>query len=82
MLDSLLILSLIIFCLCVSIDNQQQRSKHLEDKIRLLQNAKDDLQQHSSQQTQLIGELQAKHSNDSLEIDSLKRKLSELNQVL
>ena len=67
--------------LCV-FNQQQQRSKHLEDKIRLLQNGKDDLQQHSSQQTQLIGELQAKHSNATLEVESLKRKLEELNRVI
>ncbi|XP_072029970.1 leucine-rich repeat-containing protein 45-like [Amphiura filiformis] len=61
-------------------EEEQQRSKHLEDKIRLLQNSKDDLQQHSSQQTQLVSELQAKHSNATLEIESLKRKLEELNR--
>ena len=61
---------------------QHQRMKHLEDKIRLLANAKDDIQQHYSQQLQTIAELQAKNSNAALELESLKRRLEELNQVL
>ena len=56
--------------------------KHVEDKIRLLANAKDDIQQHYSQQLQTIAELQAKNSNAALELESLKRRLEELNQVL
>ena len=56
--------------------------KHLEDKIRWLANAKDDIQQHYSQQLQTIAELQAKNSNAALELESLKRRLEELNQVL
>ena len=60
---------------------QHQRMKHLEDKIRLLNNAKDDLQQHHSQQMQTIAELQSKNSNYTLEVESLKRTLEELNQV-
>ena len=60
---------------------QHQRMKHLEDKIRLLANAKDDLQQHYSQQMQTIAELQSKNGNYALEVESLKRTLEELNQV-
>ncbi|XP_033124583.1 leucine-rich repeat-containing protein 45-like [Anneissia japonica] len=63
-------------------EEEQQRSKYLEDKIRLLQNAKDDLQQYASQQSQSSAEYQAKYNNATLEIESLKRKLEELNQEL
>ncbi|XP_071797513.1 leucine-rich repeat-containing protein 45-like [Asterias amurensis] len=61
-------------------EEEHQRMKHLEDKIRLLNNAKDDLQQHHSQQMQTIAELQSKNSNYTLEVESLKRTLEELNQ--
>ncbi|XP_022091462.1 leucine-rich repeat-containing protein 45-like [Acanthaster planci] len=63
-------------------EEEHQRMKHLEDKIRLLANAKDDIQQHHSQQLQTIAELQAKNSNAALEVESLKRRLEEINQEL
>ncbi|XP_077980716.1 leucine-rich repeat-containing protein 45-like [Glandiceps talaboti] len=63
-------------------DEELQRSKHLEDKIRMLQNAKDDIQQHSSQQSQTIAELQSRFSNSTYEVESLKRKIEDLNQEL
>ncbi|XP_038064396.1 leucine-rich repeat-containing protein 45-like [Patiria miniata] len=63
-------------------EEEHQRMKHLEDKIRLLSNAKDDIQQHYSQQMQTIAELQAKNNNAGLEVESLKRRLEELNQEL
>ncbi|XP_002731112.1 leucine-rich repeat-containing protein 45-like [Saccoglossus kowalevskii] len=63
-------------------EEELQRSKHLEDKIRMLQNAKDDLQQHNSQQSQVVAEFQSKYSNATLEVESLKRKLEDLNLEL
>ena len=61
--------------------NQAQKSKLLEDKMRVLQNARDDLQQHASNQSQAVAELQARNNNLTLEVDSLKRHLQEMTQV-
>ncbi|XP_072167747.1 leucine-rich repeat-containing protein 45-like [Diadema setosum] len=63
-------------------EEEQQRSKFLEDKLRVLQNAKDDVQQHANNQSQLVGELQARNNNLSLEVESLKRRMQELTQEL
>ncbi|XP_041473146.1 leucine-rich repeat-containing protein 45-like [Lytechinus variegatus] len=63
-------------------DEEHQRSKLLEDKIRVLQNAKDDIHQHASNQSQMVAEIQARNNNLTLEVESLKRHLQEMTQEL
>lgn len=63
-------------------EEEHQRNKLLEDKIRVLQNAKDDIQQHASKQSQTVAELQARNNNHTLEVESLKRHLQEMTQEL
>lgn len=55
--------------------------KQLEDKVRLLQTTKDDLQLQCNQQTGMISDLQSKNSNLSLELESMRRRLEDLNVV-
>jgi len=54
---------------------------HLEDKIRLVQQAKDEMGQVNSQQTSTISELQSKTSSLSMEIDNQRRTIEALQQV-
>ncbi|XP_041363467.1 leucine-rich repeat-containing protein 45-like [Gigantopelta aegis] len=61
---------------------EEQRQKQLEEKVRVLQITKDDLQSHCNQQASLVSELQCKNSNLTLEGDTLKRRLEEMGQEL
>ncbi|XP_041364720.1 leucine-rich repeat-containing protein 45-like [Gigantopelta aegis] len=51
-----------------------------EEKIRVLQISKDNLQSHCNQQTSLVSELQYNNSNLTLEVDTLKSRLEEMRQ--
>ncbi|XP_039595329.1 leucine-rich repeat-containing protein 45 [Polypterus senegalus] len=61
---------------------EQQKSSHLEEKLRLLTQSRDDSQIYCTQQKQTIGELQAKNNNLLVEIEGLKRRLEDLLQDL
>ena len=61
--------------------SQEQRLHQLEEKARMLQASKDELESHYSQQSSLINDLQSKNANYTLETETLKRQISELNQV-
>ncbi|XP_050392919.1 leucine-rich repeat-containing protein 45 [Patella vulgata] len=61
---------------------EEQRHMQLEEKIRVLQISKDELQTHCTQQAALVSELQRKNSNLQLEHETYKRQLEELGQDL
>ncbi|XP_067100729.1 leucine-rich repeat-containing protein 45 isoform X1 [Osmerus mordax] len=61
---------------------EQQNVSALEDKLRALHQSRDESQSHCTQQKQSIAELQARNSQQSLEMDGLRRRIDELQQEL
>ncbi|XP_075418507.1 leucine-rich repeat-containing protein 45 isoform X2 [Tenrec ecaudatus] len=61
---------------------EQQRLVHLEEKLRLLTQARDEAQSACLQQKQAVAEAQARASQLSLQVDSLQRRLEDLQQTL
>ncbi|XP_067860246.1 leucine-rich repeat-containing protein 45 [Heptranchias perlo] len=61
---------------------EQQRLVHLEEKLRLLGQSRDESQNHCTNQKQTIAELQVKNNKLAFEIEGLKRRFEELNQEL
>ncbi|XP_046888788.1 leucine-rich repeat-containing protein 45 isoform X2 [Hypomesus transpacificus] len=61
---------------------EQQNVSALEDKLRALRQSRDESQSHCTQQKQSIAELQARNSQQSLEMDGLRRRIDELQQEL
>ncbi|KAI1896646.1 hypothetical protein AGOR_G00096910 [Albula goreensis] len=61
---------------------EQQRLSSMEEKLRALRQSRDESQSHCSQQKQTIAELQAKNSQQCLEMDGLRRRIDELQQEL
>lgn len=59
---------------------EEARMKQLEEKLRVLQISKDDLQSHHNQQQTLIKELTSKNSSLTLEVESYKRRIEELSE--
>ena len=57
------------------------RLRQLEEKNRILQASKDELQTHSIQQNNTIADLQSKMSQLVLENEAHKRSLDTLRQV-
>jgi len=55
--------------------------KTLEEKLRVQQISKDDLQSHHNQQQTMISELTSKNSSLTLEVESYKRRIEELSGV-
>lgn len=53
----------------------------LEEKLRSVCSSLQEVQLHCSQQKQTISELQAKNSQQSIEMDGLRRRIEELQQV-
>lgn len=53
---------------------------HMEDKLKLLHSAKDDVQQVNSQQACTISELQTKNNSLTMGVDNLKRQIESLQQ--
>lgn len=53
----------------------------LEEKLRSVRSSMQEMQLRSLQQKQTISELQAKNSQQSVEMDSLRRRKDELQQV-
>ncbi len=60
---------------------QEQRAHQLEEKLRLLQQSKDELQSHSSSQAAIISDMQTKNASLNLENETFKHKIEHLNQV-
>ncbi|MGH0189312.1 UNVERIFIED_CONTAM: hypothetical protein FKN15_034690 [Acipenser sinensis] len=61
---------------------EQQRVSHMEEKLRLLTQSRDESQIHCTQQKQTVSELQAKNNHLALEMEGLKRRIEELQQEL
>lgn len=60
---------------------QQQRLGHLEEKLRLLAQARDEAQATCLQQKQMVAEAQARGGQLGLQVEALRRRLEELQQV-
>lgn len=60
---------------------QQELVSSLEEKLRSARSSQQEVQLHCSQQKQTISELQAKNSQQSVEMDGLRRRVEELQQV-
>ncbi|XP_003340325.2 leucine-rich repeat-containing protein 45 [Monodelphis domestica] len=60
----------------------QQRMTHLEEKMRLMSQARDEAQEYCLQQKQTVAETQAKSSQMSLQMETLRRQLEDMQQEL
>ncbi|XP_067403214.1 leucine-rich repeat-containing protein 45 isoform X2 [Emydura macquarii macquarii] len=61
---------------------EQQRLEHLEEKLRLMTQSRDEAQNYCLQQKQAVGEAQTRVSQLSLQTEGLKRRMEELQQDL
>ncbi|KAJ6660323.1 hypothetical protein lerEdw1_017746 [Lerista edwardsae] len=61
---------------------EQQRLEHLEEKLRLMAQSRDEAQNYCLQQKQAVSEAHAKESQLTLQVEGLKRRLEELQQEL
>uniref|UniRef100_UPI0037E7B4B7 leucine-rich repeat-containing protein 45 n=1 Tax=Semicossyphus pulcher TaxID=241346 RepID=UPI0037E7B4B7 len=61
---------------------EQEHVSSLEEKLRSVRSSLQEVQLHCSQQKQTISELQAKNSQQSIEMDGLRRRIDELQQEL
>ncbi|XP_011718547.1 leucine-rich repeat-containing protein 45 [Macaca nemestrina] len=61
---------------------ERQRLAHLEDKLRLLAQARDEAQGACLQHRQAVAEAQTRASQLGLQVESLRRRLEELQQEL
>uniref|UniRef100_A0A8C3MS34 Leucine rich repeat containing 45 n=1 Tax=Geospiza parvula TaxID=87175 RepID=A0A8C3MS34_GEOPR len=61
---------------------EQQRLEHLEEKLRLMTESRDEAQNCCLKQKEMVAEAQAKAKQLSLYADGLKRRLEELQQYV
>ncbi|XP_006064311.1 leucine-rich repeat-containing protein 45 isoform X2 [Bubalus bubalis] len=61
---------------------EQQHQAHLEEKLRLLAQARDEVQSTCLQQKQTVADAQARASQLGMQVESLRRRLEELQQEL
>ncbi|XP_077611824.1 leucine-rich repeat-containing protein 45 isoform X2 [Crocuta crocuta] len=61
---------------------EQQRLAHLEEKLRLLAQARDEAQSACLQQRQTVADAQARAGQLGLQVEGLRRRLEELQQEL
>ncbi|XP_063149344.1 leucine-rich repeat-containing protein 45 [Candoia aspera] len=61
---------------------EQQRLEHMEEKLRLMMQSRDEAQNYCLQQKQAVAEAHAKEGQLSLQVEGLKRRLEELQQEL
>ncbi|XP_010215526.1 PREDICTED: leucine-rich repeat-containing protein 45 [Tinamus guttatus] len=61
---------------------EQQRLEHLQEKLRLMTESRDEAQNCYLRQKQVVGEVQAKANQLSLHADGLRRQIEELQQDL
>uniref|UniRef100_A0A8C2UG93 Leucine rich repeat containing 45 n=1 Tax=Coturnix japonica TaxID=93934 RepID=A0A8C2UG93_COTJA len=62
--------------------DEQQRLEHLEEKLRLMTEARDEAQNCCLKQKQMVSEAQVKANQLNLHADGLKRRIEELQQEL
>ncbi|KAI6075831.1 Leucine-rich repeat-containing protein 45 [Aix galericulata] len=62
--------------------DEQQRLEHLQEKLRLMTESRDEAQNCCLKQKQMVSEAQAKASQLSLHADGLRRRIEELQQDL
>jgi len=60
---------------------QEQRRTALEEKLRVMQTTRDELQTYATQQAGLVGELQSRNSQLTIDSESLRRRIADLQQV-
>lgn len=60
---------------------QQQHLAHMEEKLRLLAQARDEAQGVCTQQKQMVADSQARASQLHLQVEGQQRRLEELQQV-
>ncbi|XP_028571944.2 leucine-rich repeat-containing protein 45 [Podarcis muralis] len=61
---------------------EQQRQEHLEEKLRLMMQSRDEAQNYCLQQKQAVAEAQSREGHLSLQVEGLKRRVEELQQEL
>lgn len=61
---------------------EQQHLSSLEEKLRAVRQSRDESQNHCTQQKQTIAELHARVGQQSVEMDTLRRRIEELQQEL
>uniref|UniRef100_A0A3Q3MTA2 Leucine rich repeat containing 45 n=1 Tax=Mastacembelus armatus TaxID=205130 RepID=A0A3Q3MTA2_9TELE len=61
---------------------QQEHVSSLEEKLRSVRSSLQEVQLHSSHQKQTISDLQAKNTQQSIEMDALRRRIEDLQQEL
>ncbi|XP_042305273.1 leucine-rich repeat-containing protein 45 isoform X1 [Sceloporus undulatus] len=61
---------------------EQQRLEHLEEKLRLMMQSRDEAHNCCLQQKQTVAEAHVKESQLSLQVEGLKRRLEEVQQEL
>ena len=59
---------------------EEQKYRHVEDKLKLAVKSKEELQQYANQQTNLVNQLQSSVSSLTIENEALKRRQEELTQ--
>ena len=60
---------------------QEQRRTAIEEKLRVTQASRDELQTYATQQSGLVSELQSRNSQLSIDNESLRRRVTDLQQV-
>ena len=65
----------------LSLPPQQQNVSGLEEKLRVLRQSRDESQHLCTQQKQNIADLHARLGQQSVEMDTVKRRMDELQQV-
>ncbi|KAI4891653.1 hypothetical protein NFI96_019934 [Prochilodus magdalenae] len=68
--------------ICLFIHLQQQHLSSMEEKLRSARQSRDEAQSHCTQQKQTIAELHARVGQQSIEMDSLRRRIDEQQQEL
>ncbi|KAK7134220.1 hypothetical protein R3I93_017586 [Phoxinus phoxinus] len=61
---------------------EQQHLTSLEEKLRAVRQSRDESQNHCTQQKQTVSELHARVGQQNIEMDSLRRRIDELQQEL
>ena len=59
---------------------EEQRIRHLEDKLRLANKSKEEAEIYANQQSSLVNQLQSNINTLTIENESLKRRVEELTQ--
>ncbi|MCI4384022.1 hypothetical protein PGIGA_G00033440 [Pangasianodon gigas] len=61
---------------------EQQHFNSMEEKLRSIRQSRDEAQSHCTQQKQIITELHSRVGQQSVEMDTLRRRIDELQQEL